>query len=167
MDKVIQNTRIKENSFLLAVKTSAKKAAKAGRFYLLKPEHSAYFLPRPISVFSFEEDAPESKIRFLIDIRGGGTAELSSLKEGDKIRLTGPLGNGFSVAAKERPSDGVSIMSAPLTTPANGSKKIVLISGGSGFAPLVFFAKEVSAAKIPFDFFAGFSAGTAEDANEI
>ena len=57
---------------------------------------------------------------------GGGTGELSGLREGDKISVMGVLGNGF-----------------PLEKAKN--KKAVIIGGGIGIPPMVELAKQLDA----------------------
>jgi dihydroorotate dehydrogenase electron transfer subunit len=75
-------------------------------------------LRRPISIMS--ADRHTGLIRLLIKKVGRGTEIMSELPEGAMLDLLGPLGNGF-------------------TLPPEG-KDVLLIGGGVGIAPLVFFA---------------------------
>jgi dihydroorotate dehydrogenase electron transfer subunit len=60
---------------------------------------------------------------FFAVLEGGkGTGWLSQRKKGDNLELLGPLGNGFSIR--------------------RGSKKLLLVAGGMGLAPLRFLAEE-------------------------
>lgn len=68
--------------------------------------------------FSIMDNNP---LRFNIANVGETSAKIHSLKVGDKISLRGPYGNGFSLKG--------------------GEKKVVLVGGGYGVAPLYFFAK--------------------------
>jgi dihydroorotate dehydrogenase electron transfer subunit len=54
-----------------------------------------------------------------------GTEEFSKMKEGDTIRVLGPLGNGFEL----------------------GNKKAFLIGGGIGIPPMLQLAKELNCEK--------------------
>ncbi len=72
------------------------------------------FLLRPFSVM----DETEGRLRFLVLLRGRGTRFLFERKPGDRLRLLGPLGRPFP----ER-------------------ERVELVGGGSGIAPLVFYAR--------------------------
>ena len=129
-------------------------APKAGQFFLLRPQRSAVFLARPLTValWSFHGDsgsdglvqASESGIlKFVIAIRGKGTQELAHFRTGEKAFLTGPLGRGWLDVSRSMPG------------------RIALISGGVGIAPLACLAQELSAIDSNVqggvvDFFAGF-----------
>jgi NAD(P)H-flavin reductase len=75
------------------------------------------------------------ELSFLVQLRGPGTRDIARLKPGDKVQLTGPLGNRWRDVSR-----------AP--------KKIALISGGVGIAPLLLAAKELSSTQ--FKLFSGF-----------
>ena len=75
-------------------------------------------LRRPISIMS--ADPHTGIIRLLIKKVGRGTEIMCDLPEGETLDLLGPLGNGF-------------------TLPPEG-KDVLLIGGGVGIAPLIFFA---------------------------
>ena len=78
-------------------------------------------LRRPISV-NFVE--PERNLLWLLVRRAGeGTEILSELAEGAVVNILLPLGNGFSM-----PADG---------------KRLMLIGGGVGVAPLLYFGKKL------------------------
>jgi NAD(P)H-flavin reductase len=131
---------------------------RAGQFFLIKPERSAVFLARPISVAGWDSlannvvsdtVAPDSlashtvsdtiALRFLIARRGTGTAELAQLRAGERAWLTGPLGNSWG--------DDLAKVDAP----------VALIGGGIGVAPLAAFARELDRlGKRVYDFYAGF-----------
>jgi NAD(P)H-flavin reductase len=76
----------------------------------------------------------------MIALRGKGTAELSSLRAGDRVELTGPLGNAW-IDFLPSETDG---------------EKTALIGGGIGIAPLIALARELGDAGADFDFYAGF-----------
>ena len=106
---------------------------------MLKSGVAATLLPRAISVC----DADEKSVTFLVQNAGRGTAELCALRAGDIIHATGPLGNGF-------PVDEVR------------GKKIALVGGGIGVAPMLLTAKhlnadtDINSGKLPADCYLGY-----------
>jgi NAD(P)H-flavin reductase len=109
---------------------------KAGQFFMLKPERTSVFLCRPISIFEYDQS--KNLIKFLIMKKGQGTEELSQIRQGERARLTGPLGNTFSEF---------------LST----NEKIALVGGSAGVAPLAALIAEK--ATYQFHFYAGFKNG--------
>lgn len=79
-------------------------------------------LRRPLSVHRVDE--PKQKLALLYAVVGRGTGWLSQLKEGDSVDILGPLGNGFIIPPE--------------------AKKLLLIAGGLGIAPLCFLARQAS-----------------------
>ena len=77
------------------------------------------FLRRPISIC----DAENGQVRFIFEVKGEGTKELSEKNEGDYIDILGPLGHGFEIKEKYR---------NPL-----------IIGGGIGVFPLYKLAKDL------------------------
>ena len=75
-------------------------------------------LRRPISVC----DVTGDEIRFVFEVRGGGTRELSMKNIGDEIDILGPLGNSFTVT--------------------DTNKKTLFVGGGIGIFPLLYHAKK-------------------------
>jgi len=118
-------------------------APKAGQFFMLKPLRGSVFLPRPISVFEYNGE--QKLLKFLIAKRGKGTEELFQLQAGEKVQLTGPLGNTWADFL-----------------PENG--KAALVGGSVGVAPLVALMAEKS--DYLFHFFAGFRQGFREKEEE-
>ena len=123
-------------------------APKAGQFFMVKPKRSAVFLPRPISLANWQRAAEDpdfirrkarsgktpylrylmgkflesDTISFLIARRGRGTNELAAMQSGETAELIGPLGNAWSDFLPKVKKDG--------------GKKVALVSGGIGIAPL-------------------------------
>lgn len=93
------------------------KEAKPGQFLHILCGDKV-FLRRPISICDIFED----KIRFIFEVKGEGTKELSKVRVGSKIDIMGPLGNTFIEGAVENP---------------------VLIGGGIGIFPLYALAKQL------------------------
>ena len=134
--EVVNNTLINNEIFILEVQWKYI-PPKAGQFFMLKPERTSVFLPRPVSVFEYNPE--QLKIKFLIVKAGTGTNEMSLLKPQEKIRLTGPLGNAWS--------DFLS------------GDKIALAGGSAGIAPLAALIAENQKQNFKFHFYAGFKNG--------
>ncbi|MCC6345927.1 MAG: dihydroorotate dehydrogenase electron transfer subunit [Nitrospirales bacterium] len=67
---------------------------KAGQFYMLQAgATSDPLLKRPFSLFKREDGT----LSFLYRIRGKGTQSLARFRQGDSIRVIGPLGNRYPV----------------------------------------------------------------------
>lgn len=94
-----------------------------GQFAELKVEGSpTTFLRRPISIHFV--DRQHNEVWFLIAAVGNGTRQLTSLRRGDFLNCTIPLGNGFSM-------------------PSSNQEKVLLIGGGVGIAPLLFLGEQL------------------------
>lgn len=79
-------------------------------------------LRRPLSINDVERN--KGWVTFSYQVVGKGTQLLSELKAGDTLDVIGPLGQGFK-------------------TDFSG-KKVGLIGGGMGIAPLIFLGRELS-----------------------
>ena len=90
-----------------------------GQFFQVKdPSNKFPLLPRPFSISKVEKDT----FSFLIKKIGKVTLSLSEKKQGDKIQLLGPLGNGFTHVE---------------------NLDCLLVSGGIGYAPMPFLAEKL------------------------
>ncbi|NLM03408.1 MAG: dihydroorotate dehydrogenase electron transfer subunit [Clostridiales bacterium] len=69
-----------------------------GKFVNLYLNDGAHLLPRPISIC--EVDRENHRTRLIYAVVGKGTKILSSKKEGEKLKVMGPLGNGFKIDEK-------------------------------------------------------------------
>jgi dihydroorotate dehydrogenase electron transfer subunit len=100
--------------------------AKPGQFVIV-------WLPRidekPFSI-SFQD---KDKFGITVFRIGEFTSKMFDLKEGDKIGIRGPYGNGFSLRGK----------------------RVVLVGGGCGAAPLGFLADELKKRKIDVNYIIG------------
>lgn len=114
-------------------------APHAGQFFTLRAWGAGEgpFLSRPISVHRYNADS--STIEFLYQVRGEGTQKLAALKNGDKLQLTGPMGNGFDVPEL-----------------VSKYKKFAVVGGGIGTAPMFQLVRELCAAGAKPDVFFGF-----------
>ena len=97
--------------------------AKAGQFVSVYCNDGSRLLPRPISIC--EIDKENHALRLVYRVAGKGTDEFKDMKEGDKVRILGPLGNGFT----------------------KKDKKAFLIGGGIGIPPMLQLAKELDCEK--------------------
>ena len=81
------------------------------------------FLRRPISINYVDKTTNE--VWFLVQLVGGGTRKLATVKQGDIVNVVMPLGNGF-------------------TMPRNVTKvKPLLVGGGVGTAPMLMLGAEL------------------------
>lgn len=111
----------------------------AGQFYMLHPKRSNHLLGRPISVYKAEKNEKgEVEVTFLILLKGDGTKELCELHIKDEINLLGPCGNRFPCPAS--------------------NKKVLIVGGGIGVAPVAGFASTLPDAS--YDFYASFKSGS-------
>ena len=101
---------------------AAAAAAAPGQFVHVRvPALDASAMRRPVSVC--DADPAAGVLTLVFKIVGRGTAALATVREGDRVDLMGPLGNGF-----------------PL--PPAGAE-VLLVGGGYGVAPLYFLARKV------------------------
>lgn len=115
-------TELAPGIFDMKVKTAMGQSAKAGQFAMLYPNDKSTLLPRPISIC----EADETGLRFVFRVVGKGTKEFSEYKEGDFIKLCGPLGNGYD-------------------TDFLSGKKVIVLGGGIGIPPMLGLSKELAA----------------------
>ena len=111
--RVVQNDALTPEVFHLTIEGDFP--ARPGQFYMLRAWGFDPLLSRPMSVF----DRTDGVISFFYQVRGRGTTRLSQLAPGDEITLLGPLGNGWE----------------------RQGKRIALVGGGCGIAPLYYTAK--------------------------
>ena len=149
----------------------------AGQFYMLHAVRSDVLLGRPISVFHSEvlseEEGRRVELTFLILLKGQGTKELCSLDFGDLINLIGPCGNRFpvpqSVVECAQPLRSLSLSKGETTETlsdcgfdtASGllnHRKVLIIGGGIGVAPVAGFAETLPPQS--YDFYASFKSGS-------
>ena len=89
-----------------------------------------FTLRRPFSIHQVSSnnviaiEAKQSQIAILFKIAGKGSLWLSQRQTGDRIDILGPLGRGYIIEP--------------------GAKKLLLVAGGIGIAPLVFLMQYAS-----------------------
>jgi dihydroorotate dehydrogenase electron transfer subunit len=120
---VVENRTINASYYVLKLKSEfAFPQIKPGQFVnILVDDSATTFLRRPISIY--DVDYEQNTLDLLILIAGEGTRKLSLKKVGDKVNLLFPLGQGF--------------------TWDESTKKVLLIGGGVGLAPLLYLGKEL------------------------
>jgi dihydroorotate dehydrogenase electron transfer subunit len=59
-------------------------------------------LPRPLAIFRTGGNRAAGTVEFVYKVVGRGTALLSGLHDGDPLSITLPLGNGFTLADRDR-----------------------------------------------------------------
>jgi dihydroorotate dehydrogenase electron transfer subunit len=118
----------------------------AGQFYMLAAEsgwgadQGRPYLARAFSVADAEREGGGMRLDFLVEAVGPGTSRLASLKAGERLWITGPLGRPFSAPADLAPE-------------AAGA---ILVGGGIGVAPLAIWRRQLSGAGIPARVLLGF-----------
>ncbi|MCL2351542.1 MAG: dihydroorotate dehydrogenase electron transfer subunit [Firmicutes bacterium] len=93
-------------------------SALPGQFVSVYPDSPRNILPRPFSVCGAENGA----VRIVYKTVGEGTAQIAGKREGERLRVGGPMGCGF------RPP---------------GGKSVLLVGGGVGAPPLLFLARKL------------------------
>lgn len=133
---VKQNIKLNEQYFLLILNSdSPLPDMLPGQFVEVKVDNSPEtFLRRPISI-NFV-DYSRNELWLLIQIVGNGTQKLSELSTGSVLNLILPLGNTF-------------------TYPENKDAELLLIGGGVGIAPLLYWGSVLKAQGYKCNFLLG------------
>lgn len=117
--EILMNRLIARDTYRMEIKCEMSRRLRPGQF--VNAEVEGYTLRRPISVSSFD---PEKGVLVLLyKVLGEGTAKMAKMKPGDKMRIFGPLGNGF---------------------PIEKGTSALLLGGGAGVGPLIQTAKALS-----------------------
>lgn len=100
-----------------------------GQFVMVRPNRQIDpLLPRPFSIHQLiRHKGSVSGLELLYKVVGKGTQLLARLQPGDLISMTGPLGQGFEIAAKV--------------------SNIKIVAGGIGVAPMLFLAQTLIESK--------------------
>lgn len=119
MYKIAFNKKIGIDFYIMRIEGNFE--GSPGQFYMLRAEDSFMTLSRPISIY----DIGDNYIEFMYKTVGKGTQYFSKMQRGDSITLYGPYGNGFPVDEYI-------------------DKKVALVGGGMGIAPLMYLAKKLN-----------------------
>ena len=96
-----------------------------GQFVEVRVDNTpSTFLRRPISINNVDYD--HNELWLLVAAVGDGTRQLQKQQKGDRLNCVLPLGNSF-------------------TMPTDSSEKVLLVGGGGGVAPLLYFGKLIKA----------------------
>ena len=118
----------------------------AGQFYMLAAEsgwgaeEGRPYLARAFSVADCDRQKSQLRLDFLAHQVGPGTARLCSLREGERLWITGPLGRPFAAPQDLAP----------------GSAGAILVGGGIGVAPLALWRRRLADAGTPSRVLLGF-----------
>lgn len=123
--EIILQRQLAQNVYQLTVcAPKIAHAAEPGMFAMIKVPDGAMILRRPLGIA--DVDLNKGTLSFIYRVMGRGTKKLSTLTSGDCINTMGPLGYGFTLKAAH-----------PL-----------IVGGGMGLAPLLYYAKCVEGADI-------------------
>ena len=121
-------------------------APEPGQFYMLASERNwgegggRPFLPRAISVAETGPAKEGVRLDFLVEGVGPGTDRLCQLEAGERVWVTGPLGNSFLTPKQVNPD-------------AAGA---ILVGGGIGIAPMAIWRRHLVERGIPLRVLLGF-----------
>lgn len=122
--EVLTQTQLASDVYSMILKApEVAKEAKAGQFVSVYCQDGSRLLPRPISLC--QVDHVQGTLRLVYRAVGKGTEEFSSYQPGQKVKIMGPLGNGF-----DKKKD-----------------KAILVGGGIGIPPMLQLAKELDCEK--------------------
>ncbi len=115
--KVADIKHLAEKHWFLELENSFNGIPQPGQFIHIKIP--PFFLRRPFSIAGCTRD----KISILFKIVGDGSKALSRARQGDVLNVIGPLGKPFPIR--------------------NTWKRVFLVGGGTGIAPLLFLSEEL------------------------
>ncbi|GAC1504360.1 MAG: dihydroorotate dehydrogenase electron transfer subunit [Candidatus Dormibacteraceae bacterium] len=117
---IISKRKVARDMFVIAMRAPEIAASvRAGQFVNLSWS-TGPLLRRPFSVYRVDGDG----IEIVLKAVGVGTKQLLTLAAGDRVSCLGPLGKGFDLAG--------------------GPRRVALLSGGLGVAPMPLAAKEAT-----------------------
>lgn len=117
--KILYNKKIALDTFEMALYAPKMAAlSKPGQFINIGLKNASKLLKRPISINEIADDT----LRICYKINGFGTKELSSYQAGETLEVIGPLGHGFPIVDE---------------------KKVLVVGGGIGVAPLYELCKQL------------------------
>lgn len=119
---VAENIRLSQRVNLLKFKLNAQPPLSIlpGQFVQVKTENRGAFLRRPLSVHRY--DASSGILQLMVANVGRATEWVCNLEKGSKVDIVVPLGNTFDLQL-------------------NGVRSVLLIGGGIGIAPLLYYGE--------------------------
>ncbi len=123
---VVSNEWLNDRNILLKLTLAGELPTMVpGQFVEVRIDNSGdTFLRRPISINFVDYAANE--LWLMVQLVGNGTRKMAELKAGDTLNLMYPLGNGFTMPQAKNRS--------------------LLVGGGVGVAPLLYYGAELSKA---------------------
>ncbi len=120
--KILSRKEVAPNIYLMKLKApEIVQDALPGQFIHIKCSTDNYpLLRRPLSIHRIDKE--KGGIYILFQVVGEGTKLLAQKEVGDNLDILGPIGNGFNIYPE--------------------SKKIIIIGGGIGVAPLLVLCEE-------------------------
>jgi dihydroorotate dehydrogenase electron transfer subunit len=132
--RIIFNREIAKGHFLMSLKVSGHfssaeapfRGVTPGQFVMLRVKGREFpFLGRPMSIYRLHGNTGDLTMELLYRVVGKGTSAISRLKPDDEIDILGPLGRGFDIFPH--------------------CKRVVMVAGGIGIAPLSFLGHSYGA----------------------
>lgn len=123
---VLENRRVGQDIYAITLQVPQSETDwQPGQFVhvLTPPTAEGTLLRRPISIYM--HDGQEGELTLVYALKGEGTRALAGARPGNSLDILGPLGNGFVI------------------DPAH--KRLLLIGGGMGAAPLMQLGRAVEA----------------------
>lgn len=127
LDLTVNSVEALSDKHVLIKLTDAKPLPEMlpGQFVEVRVDNTpSTFLRRPISINNVDYD--HNELWLLVAAVGDGTRQLQKLQKGDRLNCVLPLGNSF-------------------TMPTDSAQKVLLVGGGVGVAPLLYFGKRIKA----------------------
>jgi len=143
--QVLWNTRLGPDYYRIGmVCHDGYSHAMPGQFVMLRlPDRSTPLLRRPFSIHRrFKTDSGTTGIEVLYQVVGETTRALSTVGKGGLVDLIGPLGRGFTISGDCR--------------------KVCIVGGGVGVAPLLFLADVLVETRVTPEFVTVFIGGRSE-----
>jgi dihydroorotate dehydrogenase electron transfer subunit len=131
--KILENEKLAPGYYRLTLQCpTLARTVEPGQFVMLKVS-KAYdpLLRRPFSIHNTDGE----RVQILYQVVGQGTHLMTQMIEGEELDILGPLGNGFSLPP--------------------GATQALLVGGGVGVAPLLFWAQELSHRQVKLAMFIG------------
>lgn len=126
------NAKVVQNIYMLVLKGNTSSITAPGQFINIKLD--GLYLRRPMSI----ADWYKNYIAVIYRVVGEGTKMMSKLKEGTVVDAFVGLGNGFNISEAK-------------------GKRIILVGGGLGIAPLYGLVNTLYGKQIKFDIAIGFN----------
>lgn len=125
---IVSQEKLADAVYSMWLRAEAALSARPGQFLSIYTNDSSKLLPRPISICEIDKEKKCLRVVYRVTGEAAGTEQFSHMKEGDRLSVLGPLGNGFP---HER---------------AKG-KRAFLMGGGIGVPPILELAKQMQCEK--------------------